>query len=115
MTDEIKDHLIRRRYKKKYQYCHDIAARIVHKLKYNNEEAQKYIDLAKDELYRAAIILKQKGRKMTRLEIIAQIIGYHFFKPDSDEEAVQCGKDCAIEIIEKLEEVEEKNYNATWD
>ena len=48
------------------------------------------------------------------LLIIARVIGYHFFRPDSDEEAIQCGKDCATEVMEKLEENEEKNYDADW-
>jgi len=38
------------------------------------------------------------------LELIAKVIGYHFWKCKTDEDAIRWGMDCAKEIVEKLEE-----------
>jgi len=36
-------------------------------------------------------------------ETIAKVIGYHFWQVKDDYKAIQCGKDCAKEIVEELE------------
>ena len=38
------------------------------------------------------------------IEIIAKAIGYHFWKPESDDEAISCGMDCAREVLNMLDD-----------
>ena len=33
---------------------------------------------------------------------IARVIGYHFWRPESDQGAINCGADCARDIIKAL-------------
>ena len=60
---KIRNYFIRRKLKKKYQYCHNIAALISKKLGYENGSAQIPIDVAKNELYQAANIFNRKAEK----------------------------------------------------
>jgi len=46
---------------------------------------------------------------MSELEIIAKIIGYHFWQCKNDKEAIELGMDCAKEIIKALKEKKRGN------
>ena len=53
---------------RKYQRCHDIAFKIV-TLGQNNGKAQKALNMAKDSLYEAAYIFKEKANKKKKGKI----------------------------------------------
>jgi len=40
--------------------------------------------------------------KMDELEKIAKVIGYHFWKCETDQQAIRLGMDCAIEIVREI-------------
>ncbi len=42
--------------------------------------------------------------ELTEIQKVALAIGYHFWKCTSDREAINCGMDCAKEVIKKLGE-----------
>lgn len=50
----------------------------------------------------ASEIVAMTNNRKPEIEIIAKAIGYHFWKPANDQDAVDCGMDCAKDIIKAL-------------
>ena len=52
---------------------------------------------------------KRGGENMSNLEIIAKTIGYHFWHPESDQQAIELGLEAAEKIVKELERNEKHN------